>query len=220
MKTVQRIHAGHKLTRQAASVKEKDGKTVITVHAIPSQPPRFNLKQIGNAMTQGSGKLISSPHNDYNLGTSRTYFVNSGTNRQRTPYIVNEPSNSYRSSSLGVNGSTVFNSSDEVSKNQIIVPYEGKIIPNNSQTKSYNRPLIADSSSFHAAPSSKIKIHDPRLNARTAYGETFTVQDYGAMSKMQYVNEASGKKTTNDRLEKSQLFKYKRLTKEMTGPRK
>lgn len=178
---------------------------MITVHAIPSQPPRFNLKQIGNAMTQGSGKLISGLHNDDNFGTSRTYFVNSGSNRPRTPYIVNEPSSSYRSSSLGVNGSTVLSSSDEVSNNPIIVPYEGKIIPD-SRTRSYSRPLIAHSSSFHTAPGSKIKIHHPRVNARTAYGEKFTVQDYGAMSKMQYVNGASELKTTNDRLEKSQLL--------------
>ena len=220
MQTIQRMHVGHKMTRQAATVRNDDGKMVITVHAIPPQPPRFNLQQVRENMAQTSGTLTSDSHYGSTSGrrdassTSRSYFVSSGSGgdyrsrgyttnntsgRQGTSYIVTDASDSYRRRPSRLNGVTRVYTSNEMSRTPAIVPFE-----DDSQLGvrrgNYSNSFITDHSSFHDAAGSRIIVSDPRVNARTAYGEKFNVKDYGEMSKVQYVNGArENNRIINDR---------------------
>lgn len=220
MKTIQRIHAGHKVTRQAASVRNQDGKMVITVHTIPPRPPKFNLQQVGVNMGQTSRRLTSDSYYDSTSGRrvgpspSRSYLVNSGSGgnytsrgyttydtsgRQGTSYIVTGPSDSYPRRASRLNGVTRLYNSNEVSSTPTIIPYEDDS-QTGYRTGNYNDSFIADPSSFYSTPGSRITAFDPRVNARTAYGERFNVRDYGDMSKVQYVGGQRGNsRVINDR---------------------
>lgn len=217
MQTVQRIHEGHRTTRQAASCRDKDGKMVITVHAVPPQPPRFNLKQVGENMTHASDMLTtgayhgstpdhrgvsSSSRNYYVSSTSgggggrREYVTTSASGRQGSQgnsYFVTDPSDSFdrRLGTSGCHGVTRVYNSNEVTSTPTIIPYEDGVHP--SRRGTYDDSFIADPSSFYGfydAPGSRIVVSDPRLNARTGYGEKFNLRDHGGISSVQYVNGA------------------------------
>lgn len=220
MQTIQRMHVGHKVTRQASTVRNEDGKMVITVHAIPPQPPRFNLQQVSENMVETSGTPASDSHPDSTSGrrdassTSRSYFVSSGSGgdyrsrgyttyntsgRQGTSYIVTDPSDSYHRRPSRLNGVTRVYNSNEVSSTPTIVTYEDDS-QRGVRTGNYSDSFIADPSSFYDAAGSRMTVSDPRVNARTVYGEKFNVKDYGNMSKVQYVNGArENNRIINDR---------------------
>ena len=226
MRTVQRIHAGHKTTRQAASCRNEDGKMVITVHAIPAQPPKFNLQQVGENMAQPSDnssgrRNVSSTSRSYYVtsGSGRhgyathstssrqgiSYIANSGSDgdgyttystsgRQGTSYIVTDPSDSYPRRSSGLNGVSRVYTSNQIASSPTIVPYE------DGRQGNYGDSFIADPSSFHDSSGTRMSVSDARVNARTAYGEKFNLQDHGNISKVQYVNGVrQGSRIINDK---------------------
>ena len=208
MHTIQRIHEGHRTTRQATSYRDEEGKMVITVQAVPAQPPRFNLQQVGQNISQKSGMVTSGSYFDNSNGrrsvssTSRNYLVTSGSEgggasqgytthsisgRQGTPYIVTDPSDSYRRRSSGFNGVTRVHTSNQISSTPTIVPYEDGFQSDGRPGKS-SGSFIVDPSSFYDAHGSRVSVSDARVNARTAYGEQFNLKDYGDISKVQYIN--------------------------------
>ena len=226
MQTVHRIHEGHRTTRQAASCRDEDGKMVITVHAVPLQPPRYNLKQVGENMTRASEMLttgayhgrtpdhrgVSSSSGNYYIsstsggGGRREYVTTSASGRhgsQGTSYFVTDPSDSYdrRLGKSGYHGVTRVYNSNEVTSTPTIIPYEDGVHPN--QRGPINHSFIADPSSFYGfydEPGSRIVVSDPRLNARTGYGEKFNPRDHGGISSVQYVNGArQGSRITNEK---------------------
>ena len=230
MQTIQRIHEGHKTTRQAASCRNEDGKMVITVHAVPPQAPRFNLKQVGENMTRTSDMLtsgsyhgsapghrgVSSTSGNYYvssssrgggiLGAPRGYVTTSTSGRQGsqgTSYFVTDPSDSYdrRLGRSGHQGVTRVYTSNDMFSTPRIIPYEDDVHPSRRGTQ--NDSFIADPSSFYGfydAPGSRIAVSDPRLNARTGYGEKFNLRDHGDMSSVQYVNGArQGSRIINEK---------------------
>lgn len=191
---------------------------VITVHAVPPQEPRFNLKQVGENMRRASEMLTSSAYHggsSHYRGVSNTsgnYYISStsggggmsGAPRgyvtstsgrqgsQGTSYFVTDPSDSFdrRSGKSGYQGVTRVYTSNEMSSTPTIIPYEDNIHPSRTQL---NDSFIADPSSmygFYDAPGSRIVVSDPRLNARTGYGEKFDLRDHGGVSSVQYVNGA------------------------------
>lgn len=187
---------------------------VITVHAVPPQEPRFNLKQVGENMRRTSEMLTSGAYHgggsDYRGVSSTTggggmmgahaprgYITSSTSGRlvgQGTSYFVTDPSDSFdrRSGKSGYQGVTRVYTSNEMSSTPTIIPYEDKIHPSRRGTQ-MNDSFIADPSSiygFYDAPGTRIIVSDPRLNARTGYGEKFNLRDHGGISSVQYVNGA------------------------------
>lgn len=195
----------------------------ITVHAVPPQEPRFNLKQVGENMRRTSEMLTSGAYHggssDYRgvSNTSGNYYISSTTGGggmmgahaprgfitsstsgrqggQGTSYFVTDPSDSFdrRSGKSGYQGVTRVYTSNEMSSTPTIIPYEDKIHPSRRGTQ-MNDSFIADPSSiygFYDAPGTRIIVSDPRLNARTGYGEKFNLRDHGGISSVQYVNGA------------------------------
>ena len=194
---------------------------VITVHAVPPQEPRFNLKQVGENMRRTSEMLTSGAYhggssayrgvsntsgNYYTSSTSggggmtgarRGYVTTSTSDRQGgqgTSYFVTDPSDSFdrRSGKSGYQGVTRVYTSNAMSSTPTIVPYEDKVHPSRRGTQ-MNDSFIADPSSiygFYDAPETRIIVTDPRLNARTGYGEKFNLRDHGGISSVHYVNGA------------------------------
>ena len=212
MKTVQRIHEGHRTTSQAATSRTENGKMIITVHAVPPRPPRFGLKQTGENMTSGSYYGSTSEQRGVS-STSGNYFVSSTSGsrgyvtsptsgrqgRQGTSYYVTDPSDSFGRRS-GYHSGSRYRSSNEMSSTPTIIPYEDDYT---SRRGSQNDSFIADPSSFYGfydAPGSRIVASDPRLNARTGYGEKFNLRDHGGVSSVNYVNGARrGSRIINER---------------------
>ena len=182
---------------------------VITVHAAPPQEPRFNLKQVGENMRRTSEMLTSGTYHRGSShyqgvgggggmsGAPRGYLTTSTSGRQGgqgTSYYVTDPSDSFnrRSGKSGYQGATRVYTSNEMSSTPTIIPYEDNFHPSRRGTQ-LNDSFIADPSSmygFYDAPGTRIIVSDPRLNARTGYGEKFDLRDHGRVSSVQYVNGA------------------------------
>ena len=192
---------------------------VITVHAAPPLEPRFNLKQVGENTRRASEMLtsgtyhggtsnqISNTSGNYYIsstsggggmsGAPRGYVTTSTSGRQGgqgTSYFVTDPLDSLdrRSGKSGYQGVTRVYTSNEVSSTPTIIPYDDNTHPSRRGTQR-NDSFITDPSSiygFYDAPGRTIIVSDPRLNARTGYGEKFNLRDYGGISSVQYVNGA------------------------------
>ncbi|KAL9950673.1 hypothetical protein ACROYT_G043207 [Oculina patagonica] len=237
MQTVQRIHEGHKITRQATSCRNEDGKMVITVHAVPPQTPKFNLKQVGENMTRTSEMLTSGSFHGSTLGhrgvsnTSGNYYVSSSSGgggmsgaprgyvttstsgrqgNQGTSYFVTDPTDSIdrRLGKPGYHGVTRVYTSNNMSSTPTIIPYEDDLHP--SRRGTLNDSFIADPIyGYYDAPGSRIVVSDPRLNARTGYGEKFNLQDHGGISSVQYVNGArQGSRIINEKMNSNGRYRY------------
>lgn len=198
---------------------------VITVHAVPPLPPKYNLKQVAENMTSSSyhggasnQRGVSGTSGNYYItstsggggggggisGTSRGYMTSSTSGRQGTQgtsYYVTDPSDTFgrRSGKSGYHGVTRVHVSNEMASTPTIIPYEDDVIPSRRGTQEDS--FIADPPSFYGyydAPGSRICATDPRLSARTGYGEKFTLRDHGGVSSVQYVNGArQGSKIIN-----------------------
>ena len=223
-----------KATEQQAKqlrFRDEGGKMVITVHAVPPEEPRFNLKQVGENMRHTSEKLtsgtyhggsssyrgVSNTSGNYYIsstssgggisGAPRGYVMTSASSRQGgqgTSYFVTDPSDSLdrRSGKSGYQGVTGVYTSNEMSSTPTIIPYEDNNHPSRRGTQ-LNDSFIADPSSmygFYDAPGSRIIVSDPRLNARTGYGEKFNLRDHGGVSSVHYVNGArQGARIVNEK---------------------
>lgn len=185
---------------------------IITVHAVPPRPPRFGLKQAGQNMTSSSyhGKTseqrgVSSTSGNYLVSSTsgpQGYVTSSRPSREGnagTSYYVTDPSDSFGRRS-GYHTASRYHSSNELSSTPTIIPYEdGPTSRRGTQSGSF----ITDPSSyygFYDAPGSRIVSSDPRLNARTGYGEKFNLRDHGGLSSVRYVNGArQGSRIINER---------------------
>lgn len=201
---------------------------VITVHAVPPQTPKFNLKQVGENMTRTSEMLtsgsfhgrtpghrgVSSTSGNYYVASSsggggmsgapRGYVTTSTSGRQGnqgTSYYVTDPSDSFdrRLGKSGYHGVTRVYTSNNMSSTPTIIPYEDDLHP--SRRGTLNDSFIAEPIyGFYDAPGSRIVVSDPRLNARTGYGEKFNLRDHGDISSVQYVNGArQGSRIINEK---------------------
>lgn len=221
VKTIQRIHEGHKTTSHAATTRAEDGKMIITVHAVPPRPQRFSLKQAGQNMTSSSyhGKTseqrgVSSTSGNYLVSSTsgpQGYVTSSRPSREGnagTSYYVTDPSDSFGRRS-GYHSASRYHSSNELSSTPTIIPYEdGPTSRRGTQSGSF----ITDPSSyygFYDAPGSRIVSSDPRLNARTGYGEKFNLRDHGGLSSVRYVNGArQGSRIINERMKSNGHYRY------------
>ena len=120
-----------------------------------------------------------------------------------TSYFVTDPSDSFdrRLGKSRYHDGTRVYTSNEMSSTPRIIPYEDDLHP--SRRGMQNDSFIADPSSFYGfydAPGSRIVVSDPRLNARTGYGEKFNLRDHGGISSVQYVNGArQGSRIMNEK---------------------
>lgn len=158
---------------------------------------RGNSDHRGVSSTSGNYYISSTSGSGGMSGAPRGYVTSSTSGRQGgqgTSYFVTDPSDSFdrRSGKSGYQGVTRVYTTNEMSSTPTIIPYEDNIYPSRRGTQ-LNDSFIADPSSFYGfydAPGSRIIVSDPRLNARTGYGEKFNLRDHGGISSVQYVNGA------------------------------
>ena len=151
----------------------------------------------GVSNTSGNYYISSTSGGGGMSGAPRGYVTTSTSGRQGgqgTSYYVTDPSDSFdrRLGKSGYQGATRVYTSNEMSSTPTIIPYEDNFHPSRRGTQ-LNDSFIADPSSmygFYDAPGTRIIVSDPRLNARTGYGEKFDLRDHGRVSSVQYVNGA------------------------------
>ena len=199
--TIQRIHEGYRMTRQAGSWRNEGGKMVINVHAVPAKQPRFNLRRVGENMARTPGMLASSSYDEGTVaegdisGTSGTYSVYPvlGRNAASDPsgtyivstalgrraasntsgaYIVSDPTDSREMSRTFVHdGVTRVSSTNGTYVTPTVIPYKEEYTYGENPGM-YRESLMTDVTGF---------------SAQTGYGEKFNLRDRGDVSSVQII---------------------------------